>query len=37
MEKKNIIYQLYFGDICQENKNIILFIYEKVKNNVVYK
>lgn len=36
MEKKNIIVN-GFCDICQEKKNIVSFIYEKIKNNVVYK
>jgi hypothetical protein len=35
--EKRILLSMVFCDICQEKKNIVSFIYEKVKNNVVYK
>jgi len=35
--EKRILLSMVFCDICQEKKNIITFIYEKIKNYVVYK
>ena len=35
--EKRILLSMVFCDICQEKKNIVSFIYEKIKNNVVYK
>ena len=35
--EKRILLSMVFCDICQEKKNIVSFIYEKVKNNIVYK
>ena len=34
---KRILLSMVFCDICQEKKNIITFIYEKMKNYVMYK
>jgi hypothetical protein len=34
--EKRILLSMTFCDICQEKKNIINFIYEKIKNNVIY-
>jgi hypothetical protein len=35
--EKRILLSMVFCDICQEKKNIITFIYEKIKNYVIYK
>jgi hypothetical protein len=35
--EKRILLSMVFCDICQEKKNIINFLYEKIKNYVVYK
>jgi hypothetical protein len=35
--EKRILLSMVFCDICQEKKNIINFLYEKIKNFVVYK
>lgn len=34
--EKRILLSMVFCDICQEKKNIINFIYEKIKNSIVY-
>ena len=34
--EKRILLSMVFCDICQEKKNIINFIYEKLKNSVIY-
>ena len=34
---KRILLSMVFCDICQEKKNIITFIYEKMKNYIMYK
>ena len=35
--EKRILLSMVFCDICQEKKNIITFIYEKMKNYIMYK
>jgi len=35
--EKRILLSMVFCDICQEKKNIITFIYEKIKNYIIYK
>jgi hypothetical protein len=34
--EKRILLSMTFCDICQEKKNIINFIYEKIKNSIIY-
>jgi hypothetical protein len=35
--EKRVLLSMVFCDICQEKKNIITFIYEKIKNYIIYK
>jgi hypothetical protein len=34
--EKRILYSMVFCDICQEKKNIFYYIYEKIKNYILY-
>jgi len=34
--EKRILLSMVFCDVCQEKKNIVSYVYEKVKNAVVY-
>jgi hypothetical protein len=35
--EKRILLSMVFCDICQEKKNIVSFMYEKIKNHIIYK